>query len=202
MTTLEVPSTVPQSIMAACERALARHGFRRMTMEDVADEARLTRRTIYHHFSNKDALVSATIHAVVARTQAAMLAPLYEGTGLDALRGMLIGRILVRLEQVGPFHHSLDEMNRALFPHSSEEDQSYYEPEVLILMSAIEKGIADGSIAAIDARNVAELLIRASNGFLPSNLLPSEVANVDTVRIKLETFVDMLSYGIGMRKPS
>jgi AcrR family transcriptional regulator len=173
-----------------------------MTMEDVAEEARLTRRTIYLHFPNKEALVSATIFQVVARTQDAMLAPLKEGTGLDSLRGMLIARILVRLEQVGPFHHSLDDMNRALFPHSSEEDQSFYEPEVLLLVLAIEKGIADGSIAPVDARSVAEILLRASNGFLPSNLTPAEVANVDFVRIKLETFVDILSYGIAMRKTS
>jgi AcrR family transcriptional regulator len=199
MTTL-IESRSTTAILAACERALAKHGYRRMTMEDVANEARITRRTIYHHFPSKDALVGATVLHAIAETRAALEAPLAEGAGLDSLREMLIARILVRLKHVGPYHHSIDEVNRTLFPHSSEEDQTFYEPEVLLLMSAIQKGILDGSIAAVDARLTAELLVRATNGFLPSNLTPAEVANVTLVRSKIESFTDMITNGIAPRK--
>lgn len=197
-----VRPTAQSAILSACERALAKHGFRRMTMDDVAAEARLNRRTIYLHFPNKEALVSETIRQVIARTQAAMEAPLENGSGLQSLRQMLVARILVRLEQVGPYHHSLDEMNRELYPHTAEEDQSFYEPEVVLVMAALEKGMADSSIAPVDSRTVAELLVRATNGFIPSNLTPTEVANLDLVRSKLETFVDLLSFGIAARKKS
>jgi AcrR family transcriptional regulator len=191
--------TVQQTILAACERALARHGYRRMTMEDVCEEAHLARRTLYLHFPNKEALVNATILEMIARTQAAMSEPLQGGTGLDSLRGMLIGRILIRLKYVGPYHHSIDDINRELYPHSSEEDQAFYEPEVISVMAALEKGTSDGSISVTDSRLVAELLIRATNGFLPSNLTPAEVADVGLVRSKLETFVNIVSQGIAAR---
>ena len=168
-------------------------------MDDVADEARLARRTIYLHFPNKESLVNATVLHAISRTQSAMREPLNQGTGLDSLRGMLLARIFVRLRYVGPYHHSIDDVNRTLWPHDSEEDQSFYAPEVRLLAAAIEKGIADGSIAEVDADMTAEILVRASNGFLPSNLTPAEVAHPEIVRKKLDTFVDMVTSGIAIR---
>ena len=189
------------AILDGCERALARHGYRRMTMDDVAEAAGLARRTVYLHFPSKEALVSATMDKVVANTQQAMREPLAQGSGLESLRGMLMARILVRLRQVGPFHGSFEEIWHALYPHTTEDYVSYFEPEVELLVAAVKKGMADGSMTVdVDARTVAEILVRATNGFMPSNFSRAEVAVGESVREKLETFVDMLCRGLASRK--
>src|SRR5678815_140578 len=129
--------TTRDAILDGCERALALHGYRRMTMDDVAEAAMVARRTVYLHFPNKEAVVAATMDKIVANTQAAMRDPLQTGTGLESLRGMLIARILVRLEQVGPFHGSFEEIWHALYPHTTEDYVSYFEPEVELLSTAV-----------------------------------------------------------------
>jgi len=193
--------TVRDAILEGCERALALHGYRRMTMEDVAEAAGLARRTVYLHFPNKEALVSATMDTIVANTQESMREPLRTGTGLESLRGMLIARILVRLQQVGPFHGSFEEIWHALYPHTTEDYVSYFEPEVQLLAAALRKGVADGSIALRgEPRTAAEVLVRATNGFMPSNFTRAEVAKRDPVRRKLELFVDILCAGLAARR--
>ena len=185
------------AILDGCERALAAHGYRRMTMEDVAEAARLARRTVYLHFPSKEALVAATMDKVVASTQQAMRQHLREGTGLESLRGMLTARILHRLEQVGPYHGSFEEIWRALYPHTTEDYVSYFEPEVELLIAALDKGAADRSIVLDrDPRSVAEVLVRATNGFMPSNFSRAEVANRGLVRKKLDIFVEMICRGV------
>lgn len=189
-----------EAILEGCERALAHHGYRRMTMEDVAEAARLARRTVYLHFPNKEALVYATMDRVVARAQGAMREPLHEGTGLESLRGMLMARILHRLQQVGPFHRSFEEIWRALYPHTTDDYVSYFEPEVELIVAALKKGIGDGSIAVTsDPRTMAEVLVRATNGFMPSNFSRAEVAQGAPVRKKLELFVEMICRGVASR---
>jgi AcrR family transcriptional regulator len=48
-------------ILEAAMRVFRRHGFRRSSIEQAAEEAHLTRQALYHHFSSKEALFRAVI---------------------------------------------------------------------------------------------------------------------------------------------
>src|SRR5262245_44572662 len=122
MELIERPANLREALMAACEKVLAKHGFRRMTMDDVAEEAKIARRTIYLHFAGKEELVDATVINAIARTRTSLESCLDSGSGLESVQNLLIERILIRLKHIGPFHHSIDEVNRTLYPHSAEED--------------------------------------------------------------------------------
>ncbi len=79
-------------------RVFRRHGFRRSSIEQAADEAGLTRQALYHHFPSKEALFCAAIErlyerAVLAETAAAKAA---EATDA-ALSDILIAEIGARL---------------------------------------------------------------------------------------------------------
>lgn len=49
-------TTNPQRILAAAEECFARYGFQKTSMEDIAREAGLSRRSVYRHFPDKSAL--------------------------------------------------------------------------------------------------------------------------------------------------
>jgi AcrR family transcriptional regulator len=188
--------SVRASIVSACERVLARIGFERMTMADVAAEAGLARRTLYLHFGTKEALAQETIQAVVSRAKVAMERCLESGSGIEALGSMLTARILSRLQQVGAYHHSLDEILAVLYPHNAQYNIAYYEVEITLVQRAIERGVADGTLSAPAPRETAEVLIRATNGFLPSNLSPAEAVDLPVVRVKLARLVAILTAGL------
>jgi AcrR family transcriptional regulator len=48
-------------ILDAAMRVFRRHGFRRSSIEQAAEEAGLTRQALYHHFASKEALFRAVI---------------------------------------------------------------------------------------------------------------------------------------------
>ena len=50
-----------QRILDAAMSAMAVHGLAKLSLEDVAREAGMSRQTVYRYFGNKDALVTATI---------------------------------------------------------------------------------------------------------------------------------------------
>jgi AcrR family transcriptional regulator len=52
-------------ILEAAERCMGRRGLR-VSINDVAIEAGLSRRTVYHHFPNRDALVGAVLRRTAA----------------------------------------------------------------------------------------------------------------------------------------
>jgi AcrR family transcriptional regulator len=194
--TAQQPST-HEAILKACERVLARAGYSRLTMDDVAQEARLTRRSVYLHFPNKQALVSQTIDAIVERTRQAMREAFNAGkTGLDGLRRMLVARIQVRCVEVSPMHHTLDEVYRDLYPHDTEGFVSYFTPEAELLAEAIRAGQKDGSVRRIDPDVAGDMLVRATNGLLPSNLTREEMRDLSSALSKLDLLVDVLVAGL------
>src|ERR1700761_9465244 len=91
--------TPPQDrILDAAMRVFRRHGFRRSSIEQAAEEAGLTRQALYHHFPSKEAPFRAGIErlyeqALTAETAAAMAA---EDSGAS-LSDILIAEIGARL---------------------------------------------------------------------------------------------------------
>jgi AcrR family transcriptional regulator len=86
-------------ILDAAMRVFRRHGFRRSSIEQAAEEAGLTRQALYHHFPSKEALFRAGIErlyekALVAEAAAARAA----AEDADAsLADILIAEIGARL---------------------------------------------------------------------------------------------------------
>ena len=54
-------------LLDAAERLLARLGYQKTTMEDLAREAGLGKRTIYLHFAGKEEVMLSTIDRIVKR---------------------------------------------------------------------------------------------------------------------------------------
>jgi AcrR family transcriptional regulator len=86
-------------ILDAAMRVFRRHGLRRSSIEQAAEEAGLTRQALYHHFASKEALFRAVIerlyeNALAAEAAAAKAA---EDAGHD-LAEILIAEMLARID--------------------------------------------------------------------------------------------------------
>jgi AcrR family transcriptional regulator len=58
-------------ILDAAMRVFRRHGFRRSSIEQAAEEAGLTRQAVYHHFPSKEALFRGAIERLYEQALAA-----------------------------------------------------------------------------------------------------------------------------------
>jgi AcrR family transcriptional regulator len=85
-------------ILDAAMRVFRRHGFRRSSIEQAAEEAGLTRQALYHHFPSKEALFRGAIERLYEQALAAeaAAAKAAEEAGRD-LADIVIAEIGARL---------------------------------------------------------------------------------------------------------
>ncbi|CCD93353.1 putative Transcriptional regulator, TetR family [Bradyrhizobium sp. ORS 375] len=88
-------------ILDAAMRVFRRHGFRRSSIEQAAEEAGLTRQALYHHFASKEALFRAVIERLYEQGLAAEIAAAQaaEDAGLE-LADILVAEIGARMQSM------------------------------------------------------------------------------------------------------
>jgi AcrR family transcriptional regulator len=78
-------------ILTATAELVGEHGYDAVTLDDVAERLDVTKGSLYHYFSSKEALVSAAIETLgvgmTARMEATAAA--LEGSATERLRGLL-----------------------------------------------------------------------------------------------------------------
>ena len=83
-------------ILDATDRLLARYGYRKMTMEDLAQEVCIGKGTIYLHFPSKEDVVLSHVDRIVARlTDESRKIARGGGTPASRLRRMPVPRAMV-----------------------------------------------------------------------------------------------------------
>ena len=88
-------------ILDAAMRVFRRHGFRRSSIEQAAEEAGLTRQALYHHFSSKEALFRAVIERLYEQGLEAEIAAAKaaEDDGFE-LADILVAQIGARMQSL------------------------------------------------------------------------------------------------------
>jgi len=86
-------------ILDATMLVFRRHGFRRSSIEQVAEAAGLTRQALYHHFASKEALFRAVIERVHEIAIAAEEAAIHEAeTASRGFADVLVAGMTARLQ--------------------------------------------------------------------------------------------------------
>lgn len=181
-----------EAILDACDRLMAKYGFRKMTMDDLAREARLSKRTIYLYFTGKEDVGLSSIGRVVEGVHAELIA-LSTGHGdpLTRLRSMLERRVMGRVEQVQAYHHSLDELFEVVRPAYMNRRQHYFTVERDLIAGVLRDGLSTP-----DPDSTAESLLLATNAFLPYSLSVRELGSPDGIRRRLNPMLDLLINGV------
>jgi AcrR family transcriptional regulator len=78
-----------ERIVAGARRHFFAHGFRGVTMDDLAVELRMSKKTMYVHFASKTALLEAVLQNKLARAEAAFQATMAGGEFAQQLQAML-----------------------------------------------------------------------------------------------------------------
>jgi AcrR family transcriptional regulator len=184
-------------ILDATDRLMARFGFRKMTMDDLAKEAGLSRRTIYLHFASKEDVGLSSIGRVVESVHG-RLAVLAAAGDLPAerLREMLIVRVMGRIESIQNYYHSLDELFEVVRPAYMARRKLYFDREVQLISTVLTEGKADGTFDFDDVASTASTLMLATNAFLPYSLSVRELGQPDVIERRLSLMVDLLLRGL------
>jgi AcrR family transcriptional regulator len=196
-----LPAAMRDRILDATERLLARYGYPKTTMDDLAREAGIGKRTIYLHFASKEEVALSSIDRIVDRLTERLRA--VAGSDLPAdrrVRRMLLLRVLFRFDSVRDYHHSFDELFASLRPAYLARRQRYFDAEAAVFAGVLREGRAAGLFACDDPLAAAQTLLLATNALLPSGLSVRELGKRSEVEAKTARIADLLLTGLVRRR--
>jgi len=184
------------------KKALAvfsKKGYAATTLEDIANEAEVTRGAIYHHFGGKAELYNTLIREYSNRGSLIMQQAVSEGgTLLDILR-----RVFIRqLEAIEDDHKMRALMELALFktgiiPELEEGRRQRIDSGIALiemLTGIMSQGIEQGLLRSdVDAKELARSYLAFQNGLIQLWLT---APNQFSLKAHAESFADILMTGI------
>jgi AcrR family transcriptional regulator len=189
------------AILDATERALAAYGYKKLTVEDVASEACLGRRTIYLHFEGKKQLALAVIDRIVQQLLAGLGEVAASAPPAERLRQMLIFRVLFLFDREQNLRHTLDDMYKALLPQYKTHREKYICGEVELFAKVLREGQERGQFDPMDAVEVANALVMATNSLTPFSLNVQQRGQRNEVERQVRLIADLLVRGLVSNKP-
>lgn len=184
-------------ILDAVDSLLARFGYKKMTMEDVAREVGIGKGTIYLHFPSKEELVLAHVDRIAE----AVVGKLRELAGATdpverRLRRMLVLRVLHRFDSVAHYSQSLGDLLSSVRAPLLTRRQAHFEKEAAVFEEVLREGARLGELDCPDPRSAALVLIQSTNSHLPFNLSARELGRREQVDEQVGRIADLLVKGL------
>ena len=197
MAAIAPKETVKDAILDATDRLLARYGYRKMTVEDIAHEAGIGKGTIYLHFTSKEEVVLSHVDRIVERLNHRLreignsAAP-----AAERLREMLLTRVMFRFDSIQHYTQSLNDLLAALRPGLLARRAMYFDAEAQIFADVLTNGRNSGDLEFDDALTTAHAMLQATNGLLPYSLSTTELGERQEVEQRTADVADLILRGL------
>ena len=201
MAAIAPKEAVREAILDATDRLLARYGYRKMTVEDIASEARIGKGTIYLHFSSKEEVVLSHVDRIVDRLKDRLREiGSSNAPAADRLREMLLTRVMFRFDSIQHYTQSLNDLLAALRPGLLARRARYFEAEAQIFAEVLTNGRRTGELEFDNEHATAHALLQATNGLLPYSLSTMELGERQEVEQRAADVADLILSGLRRRK--
>ncbi len=139
------------------------NGFGATSIDAVAQHLRMSKRTFYHRFPDKQALFAAVVHRIIERLRPAAGIPLIEGADLEAVLERLatiILRAAISFQAIAL--HRLIVAESARFPELARvlAQEGAAEEATALIASLLEREASAGRIQIDDSRFAAQQFLQ------------------------------------------
>jgi len=191
------PRDVKTAILDATDRLLARNGYKKMTIDDLAAEVGIGKGSVYLHFSSKEEIALSHIDAIIERVKSRLYEVSQKKTShVSRLKEMLVERVLCRFDSVQHYTQSLNEILSKIRSSLLERRKRYFEEEARIFAALIKDGIANGAFAKVNVDETARSLLLATNSLLPYSLSTQELGERKEIEKRVSALADLLLKGL------
>lgn len=188
---------VRDAILDATDSLLARYGYKKMTIDDLAQEVGIGKGSIYLHFSSKEEIVLSHIDRIIERLKGELekIAKKNISPG-ETLEKMLLTRVLFRFDSVQHYTQSMNDLLSSLRSKLLARRKTYFEEEASIFASVIEAGQKEKIFSEGPALEIAETFLIATNSLLPYSLSVTELGKRQDIEKKTKRLAKLLIKGL------
>jgi AcrR family transcriptional regulator len=198
MRAVAVREDIRDLILDAADHLLARYGYNKMTMEDLAREVGVGKGTIYLHFNSKEEVALSRIDRVIERLKVELeRVAQSDEPPVTRLRQMLLLRVIYRFDSVQHYTESINQVMAAIRPALLERRKQYFEAEARILAKVLKQGRRD--FVYKEPLATARALLTATNSLLPYSLSPRELGERASLEHQTALIADLLLTGLRRR---
>jgi AcrR family transcriptional regulator len=184
-------------ILRGVEKMLARHGYRKMTMDDLAEEVGIGKGTIYLYFPSKEELVLSHIDAIVDRVCEKLKEISASSRRTEQnIQAMLVERIMCRFDAVHPYRNKVGENLAELRPLLLERRKIHFLKEAEFVAESLLQGRRSGELEFQNASQTAMDMIFATNCMLPTYLTQEDLEDRDGVRSRTASIARLVIEGV------
>ena len=203
MVAIAPKEAVKDAILDATDRLLARYGYRKMTVEDIAAEAGIGKGSIYLHFSSKEEVVLSHIDRIVDRLKERLTEIAGSNkSAAERLRLMLMTRVLFRFDSIQHYTQSLNDLLAVLRTGLLARRAQYFEAEARIFAAVLTEGRESGEFSFDNEHATAHALLQATNGLLPYSLSTTELGEREEVEQRAADVANLMLHGVLSRNQS
>jgi TetR/AcrR family transcriptional regulator, biofilm operon repressor len=154
-----------EKIRAAAYKCVARFGFEKTTLDDIAKEVGLNKASLYYYYKNKeDIFLEITTDATRRFLETLKTSTLQIGTGIEAqVRHFLIERTAYYLKMTADIHIS-EEALRQVEHLFYEQIKDVEAQEIQFLAERLDAAAIAGHFQKTDTKRLARNLILLSEG--------------------------------------
>ena len=188
---------VRKAILDATDDFLASDGYKKMTIENLAQRVGIGKGSVYLHFTSKEEIALSHIDRIIERL-ARELKIIAEKkiSHEEKLRRMLLKRVLHRFDSVQHYTQNLNDLLSSLRPKLLARRKMYFEIEAEIIAKVIEEGQKGETFNSGNALKTAETFLLATNSLLPFNLTAHELGKRGDIEEKTLRTVNLLLKGL------
>lgn len=192
---------VREAILDAAADFLARFGYQKMTIDDLAQAVGIGKGSIYLHFSSKEEIALSHIDRIVERLKVEL--KVIAGKKVppeERIRQMLLKRVLHRFDSVQHYTRSLNDILSALRPKLLARRKNYFAEEAELFAAVIREGQKAGTFVKGNPLETAMMLLLATNSLLPFSLTARELGDRSEIEEKTRRLANLLLKGVLRRE--
>jgi AcrR family transcriptional regulator len=188
---------VREAILDATGEFLARYGYQKMTIDNLAQHVGIGKGSIYLHFESKEEIVLSHIDRIVENLiKELKIISQKKISPQEKLRRMMIKRVLYRFDSVQKYSLNINDLLAAVRPKLLIRRRIYFVTEAELFAKVIEEGQNDNNFMHGNSFEIAETLLLGTNSLLPFSLTTRELGERSEIKEKLRRLVNLLLNGL------
>jgi AcrR family transcriptional regulator len=185
---------IKEKILNAAEKRMIKFGYRKVTMDEIAQDLHMSKNTIYKLFVGKEEIAKALIKRLQHQLNTCLVN--IEKAQNDPLR-IFSDSVLLLRKQLGPwFEHFFREIPTEL-PSLWEEFLHYRNEKILDIRSLVEKGSKNGVFRRVNPSIATEAYLGAVKAIMNQRFLEQENLTFEQA---LDAVLDIWSNGIWINR--